>query len=41
MARNRVGVVTVLIALIGGLVTGGAGGVLVGAAVGYLVENQS
>tara|TARA_Y100000310_G_C20701203_1_gene830065 strand:+ start:8787 stop:8918 length:132 start_codon:yes stop_codon:yes gene_type:complete len=36
-----VGAITVSGAIIGGLATGGAGGVLVGAALAYLVENTN
>ncbi|HZX33847.1 MAG TPA: hypothetical protein VFF09_00540 [archaeon] len=38
---NIIGAITVSGAIIGGLATGGAGGVLVGAALGYLIENQT
>ncbi len=38
--KTGVGPITVSGAIIGGLATGGAPGVLVGAALGYLIENR-
>ncbi len=38
--KTGVGPITVSGAIIGALATGGAGGVFVGAALGYLIENR-
>jgi len=39
--KMGVGPITISGAIIGGLATGGAGGVVIGAALAYLVENTN